>query len=556
MSKIIKILSALIILCASFTVQAAESDPFVAAPGVAVVDTNAGKVQGYIHEDIFTYHGIPYAEAERFMPPTKVKKWPGIRMAMSYGNISSQVIEGNDENTGGEIFLPKRYRNWPQNDDCQNLNIWTPAINDNKKRPVMVWLHGGGFAYGSSSDLTSYDGENLSKKGDVVVVSVNHRLNALGFLDLSAYGGKYKYSGNLGMMDIVASLEWVKENISKFGGDPNNITLFGESGGGAKILTLMGTPAAEGLFHKAIVQSGAVESMGMTLTSVKSSRRVAELTLENLGIKPDEVDKIKDIPYEKLIEAGNRALNQTAQEQKTIGPFGKIALNWAPIMDGDYIPVEPVGNSFATLSKDIPLLIGSNLTEFNTFGYMNADVSKLQSDNKNTWSDDEIKNRLKQQYGNKADGVTKAFSKAYPNTKIADALFVDSMHRKFVLKTATLKADQKGAPVYNYMFTWETPVMGGFMMSYHTAEIPFVFNNIGLAESATGGTKKAYALADKMSSAWINFAKNGDPNGKKLPKWEAFTRENGATMIFDNKSEVKYNHDQELIEILVPGYKY
>lgn len=416
------------------------------------------------------------------MPPQKVAKWQGVKMALTYGDVCPQVPMGGRSFffTGPEMT---------QSEQCLNLNIWAPK-NDGKKRAVMVWIHGGGFQSGASNDLHSYDGENLARSGDVVVVSVNHRLNAMGHLDLSAYGEQYKYSANLGVQDLVASLEWVKENIDKFGGDPANVTIFGESGGGAKVLTLMGTPAAKGLFSKAIVESGAVEKMGMTLTSPKAGMRVAELTLANLGVKPTALDKLKVFTPAQINEAANKALKQTAQEQKLTPLRGQgYGLSWAPTMDGDYIPQEPVGEKYPELSKDIPLLIGSNLTEWESFP-LQLDLANTQKDNRFTWSDSQVEEKLKAKYGNKTAKVIEAFREAYPKRRLADALYVDSFLRAPALKTASLKADQHAAPVYNYIFSWDTPVFNGVPMSYHTAEIAFVFNNIDKMEQATGGAKR------------------------------------------------------------------
>ncbi len=316
----------------------ATNDTIQAGNGIAVVQTQSGEIQGYIHNDILTYKGIPYATAERFMPPKPVENWQGIKMALTYGDVCPQVPMGGRSFffTGPEMT---------ESEQCLNLNVWAPK-NDGKKRAVMVWIHGGGFQSGASNDLDSYDGENLARKGDVVVVSVNHRLNAMGYLDLSAYGKQYKNSANAGIQDLVAALEWVKANAEQFGGDPNNVTIFGESGGGAKVLTLMATPAAKGLFNKAIVQSGAVEKMGMTLTSPKTGQRVAELTLANLGVKPTALNRLNSFTPDQINAAANKALKQTAEEQKITPLRGTgYGLAWAPTMDGDYIPQEPVGKN-------------------------------------------------------------------------------------------------------------------------------------------------------------------------------------------------------------------
>ena len=513
-----------------------------------IATTESGKIQGFIQDEIYTYLGVPYARAERFMAPKKVEKWNGIKQTVTFGTYFSQ---GESMVSSGGWFAGPKLE---MSENSHNLNIWTPGIKDGKKRPVMVWLHGGGFRSGSSAENYFYDGKNLSKTGDVVVVSVNHRLNSLGFLDLSAYGEKYKNSANAGIMDLVASLEWIRDNIEEFGGDPNNVTIFGESGGGAKVLTLMATPAAKGLFHKAISESGAVEEMGMTLLPEKTTRRVAELTLENLGLNAKNVDEIQKIPYEKVMEATEKALAKTAEEQGYKNVLtGQPGLDWAPKLDS-YIPVEPVGEKYSEQSRDIPLLIGTNLTEWETMPFV---LSNNKVENKNTFTNAEIKKKMQEKYGDRAEAIAKEFKKAYPERKAVDALYVDALLRKQTLKTTRLKADQNGAPVYSYIFAWDNPMIDGMAMSFHTAEIPFVFNNIDKIERTLKGREKdAYKLAGKISQVWINFARTGNPNVKGLPKWLPYNTKNGAVMIFDDKSEVKYKHDEELMKLLAPDYNF
>ena len=541
-----KFLAVLVVVLALAGCACAE---ILAGPGIAVVDVEGGKVQGYIRSGIYTYHGVPYAQAERFMPPTKVPAWEGIRLALTYGTMSPQ-----DTSREGDIVPPHYF--WPHGEprilapsfNCQNLNIWTPGLDD-AKRPVMVWLHGGGHMMGAATVEDVYDGENLSRKGNVVVVSVNHRLNVEGFLDLSAYGEKYKDSFNQSTRDIIAALEWIRDNIANFGGDPANVTVFGQSGGGAKVLVLMGTPSAKGLFHKGIVQSGGTEGSGMTLTDKSTSQYVTEITLKNLGIAPDEVDKIIDVPYAELAAASNKALAQVAEERNIVNALGRRSLMWCPVADGEFIPENPAETKFTDLAKDIPLIVGSVLNEWVSMPLL-ADMVNTQSDNKNFWDDAKTGEMLTAKYGDKSGAVVEAFLKAYPYKKKADALYVDSWLRTRAKKVAALKADQQGAPVYSYVFTWETPIMGGYALAYHCSELPFVFNNIALSEMATGGGEKAQALADKMSQAWIDFARTGNPG------WEAYTRENGATMLFDDEPILTYHHDDVLMNILVPDYEY
>ena len=376
---------------------------------------------------------------------------------------------------------------------------------------------------GSAAVEDVYDGENLSRKGDVVVVSINHRLNSLGFLDLSDYDEKF--TANAGMLDIVAALQWIHDNIENFGGDPGNVTVFG--------------------------QSGANENMGMSLPDKEVSLRVAELTLKNLGLTARDVDKLQTLPYSELTAASNAAMNQAASEFGTARVYP--SMGWSPIIDGVNVIQNPVVDGFSPLAENIPLLIGTAANEWTTMELM-ATMDVSQVDNKTNWGDTEVETRLREKFGANTAAVKNAFRAAYPDKPLANALYVDTWLRTRAVKTARIKSDQS-APVYNYVFAWETPVLGGFAMAYHCAEIPFVFNNIALSGEATGATKEAYKLADKISRAWINFARTGNPNAGGLPKWAPFTRESGATMIFDNKSEVRYHHDDELMKILEPDYR-
>ncbi|HEV8505546.1 MAG TPA: carboxylesterase family protein [Chitinophagaceae bacterium] len=509
-------------------------DAVVAGKAVAIVQTEGGKVRGYIHKGIFTYKGIPYAKAERFMAPAKPAIWKDIRSSMTYGPVCPM----DPTTTVNDEFEFPFHHNWGYtNENCQTLNVWTPGINDNKKRPVMVWFHGGGFTAGSYVELPSYDGENVSRKGDVVLVSVNHRLNVLGFLDLSAYGDKYKSSPNAGLLDLVAALDWIKQNIAQFGGDPGNVTIFGQSGGGGKVTSLMNAPSAKGLFHKAIVESGSYLS-GFTEQSI--SKRVAAALLEQLQLQPSQVDSLQTISYERLNAAGKKALSKVAAEikaeGKTVPQFG---LGWGPILDGSFLPYQPTDAAAVEIAKTVPMLVGSTKNEFTPFIPGSRDITM-----------ENAKANLQKKYGDKTDAYIAAVKKAYPETtKPSDYIDIDVFFRPGTISHANLKAVAGAAPVFMYLFCWQSPVMDGMYKAMHCMELPFVFDNIDKCEEMTGGGKEAYALADKMSSAWINFARTGNPGVKKLPNWPAYTQENGATMIFDNKCEVKNNPDKDLLSI-------
>jgi para-nitrobenzyl esterase len=506
--------------------------PMIANSEVARTLTESGDVIGYVHRGIFNYKGIPYAKSERFMPPQKPDKWEDVRSCRSYGpvcpiNIESMILFD-------EMEFAQQHNFWYMKEDaCQNLNVWSPAISDGKKRPVMVWLHGGGYTAGSSCELPSYDGENLSQTGDVVVVSINHRLNVLGFLDLSAVDGKYAQSANVGMMDVVAALEWVHNNIANFGGDPGNVTIFGQSEGDGKVVTLLYSPSAKGLFHKAIIQSGAVGRF----SSKEATQKVGLAIMDELGLKKNEVDKLRDVPYDELLAAGNRAFAKAGQ--------GLGRLGWAPSCDGEFIPLQPGDPGAEELAKDIPLIAGSNQVEFGSFG---GGTELLHADEAT------IIDYLNGRYGDKTDAYVAAFKEAYPSTRMpSDMKDVDLMFRPMLLDFIKLKSSVPGgAPVYNYVFEWNAPHLDGMLKSSHCMEIAFVFNNIARTEEYNGGTPEAYALANKLSKTWATFAWTGNPNNEAMPEWEPFTPDGGATMLFDNHSRLVHNHDKKLMEIAAP----
>ncbi|ACS59808.1 carboxylesterase/lipase family protein [Rhizobium leguminosarum] len=526
------LISALSAMTASIVGAPALAEEFVASQSKTVVETNKGSLVGALDDGIFSYLGVPYAHADRFMPAEEVAPWKGIRPAVTYGE--NCFIPRMKEVAGDELFNPHRYL--PMSEACQFLNIWTPAINDGKKRPVMVWIHGGGFTNGSGIELTSYDGHNLSKDGDVVVVTLNHRLNVLGFLDLSAYGEKYKRTGNASVTDLVAALKWVHDNAAAFGGDPGNVTIFGQSGGGYKVRALMGTPSAKGLFQKAIVQSG---SRSDSVVDQASSRKVAELTLANLGLKAEEIDKLADVDYYDLLAAADKAIKDaTAQGAKDA--------RYAPVQDGDYIPVNPVGTEWVDQAKDIPLMVGNTLNEFETV--INHKAGELLADNKNNWDEDKSEAKLKERFADKSDAVGKAFMAAYPEKKIADAYFLDLRFRPGAIRDLDLKAKQNGAPVYSYMFAYESPVLDGIAMAWHCSELPYVFANAALVKTSTGGGSDALALSRKVSQAWVNFARNGKPSAEGLPDWPAYTTDKPATMVLDKQSRVSVDLDRKLLQ--------
>jgi para-nitrobenzyl esterase len=490
-----------------------------------VVQVTGGKLRGFRDGKTSTFLGIPYAEAERFEMPMAVKPWDGIKSAQAWGPvcpIPEQARPGADE-----FVFPHRY--WLQNEACQVLNIWTQNASASVKKPVMVWMHGGGFTNGSSMESYAYDGKNLSEFGDVVVVSLNHRLNIIGTLDLSAYGAQYENSRSTGMGDLVAALQWVQQNIAQFGGDPGNVTIFGQSGGGSKVTRLMHMPVAEGLFHKGIAQSGGALNYRTVepATAIKRQQAIAAATLKQLGFGSD-IDKLKKVPYKDLIIAGTAAAREVAQAAGGRG-------GWDVIADDKYVMRE-----LCDWADSIPLMAGTVFSEMQ--GTMTRGDGR-----KNEWSQAEIDENLTKAYGEKKAQVVAEFQKAFPRKKVQDVLYFANGSRPGVKQTLAWKLEKSKTPVWNYLFAWEYPVDGG-ITAFHCSEIAFAFHNVNEPHIrvATGGGPVALALQDKVAGAWLSFAKSGNPG----PGFKPWTAAEPNTMVFDTVSESKPLRDDQLITLM------
>ena len=474
-----------------------------------VVSTESGLVKGFDHEGSMGFLGIPYAKVERFMPPQPVAKWDTIRVCDHWGPQAMQILsplQGGGIKAGGS-------------EQCCVLNVWT--TDTKAKKPVMVWLHGGGFDSGTSA----WDpGMKLAQR-DVVVVSVNHRLNILGFLDLSACSEKYKYSGNVGMLDVVQALQWVQKNISQFGGDPSNVTIFGESGGGGKVGTLLCMPPAKGLFHKAIIMSGTI----LNVNTKQMTEELGQAVLKELNIDKKDIDKIKDVPYEELYAAGQRAMAASIGTRK---PGTPMMWGFGPTPDGEVLLQQPFQNGFAKISDNIPIMIGTTFNE----------LQPLRYDKEMTM--DEARRELMKTFGWDTQAYIKAFAEAYPDYTPQDLLSIDWLFRPKTIITADEIAETRQAPTYMYMFTQRSDANKG---SVHGAELKYCFNNINENSEEHPSAK----LADEMSSIWAKFATTGNPNTDCLPDtWHPYTKENGELLELGEKLQFHHNHDRKLAEVI------
>lgn len=490
-----------------------------------IVETTAGRVRGTSERGVETFLGIPYATPPlgdlRFRPPVKPEPWAGVRDALAYGNMAVQspnVFALPDDLL--RMFMLAGRQN--TSEDCLYLNVWASARTEGRAtadRPVLFWCHGGAFITGSGSSPWS-DGANLCRLDDVVIVSFNHRLGALGYLQMEDIAGAdFAGAGLAGMLDIVAALEWVRDNIAQFGGDPRNVTIFGESGGGAKVSVLMAMPSARGLFHKAIIQSGPAVQMADRDDGTKTAREM----LGHLGLDAARAEELRRLPAAKILEAQVKVLAGVSRASFS----DRRRLGFNPVIDGRLFPGGPFAPHAPRTSAHVPLMIGTNKDEMTLFlGHLPwvADATF-----------ESLPESLVPYLGARSDEVVAAYRKAQPRLRpdeIAIAIVSDLGIRMPSLQMAERKAVQHGASVFVYFFAWQTPVLGGRLRSCHTLEIPFVFSNLETAE-LTGNDPGRLRLGEEMSRAWIAFARNGDPNHPGLPVWPPYSPGMRHTMIFD-----------------------
>ena len=512
-----------------------------AAQSSPVVETASGKVRGAVIDGVAAFKTIPYGAptsgANRFMPPRRPASWAGVRDALDYAGHAPQA--GLRPTPRPELAdFSGAPDTSPETEDCLTLNVWTPGLDSAAKRPVMVWLHGGAFSYGTANS-PRLQGSRLARRGDVVVVTVNQRLNIFGFLDLSAIGGAdFAQSGNAGTLDMIAALEWVRDNIARFGGDPGNVTIFGESGGGGKVCTLLAMPSARGLFHRAIVQSGAA----VRLRERDRAARLTEAVLKEVGLSAPQLDRLQALPIAQLLAAVNPAI-------KSIGPAPLPLFDrypFGPVVDGEIVPRHPFDPDAPAVSADVPLLIGDMKDEMASF---------LATDDavwNRTLTEAALRERVAAVAGNHAGQVIETYRRLHPEANPAERLIAtltDSNFRTRSLIVAERRAMQTqaqrtAAPVYMYAFNWETPLFGGRLKAPHALDVPFTFDTLDFT-NATDRSPAAHTLAGTMSGVWAAFARDGRPAHPGIPHWPAYDLTERATMILDTECRIANDPGRE-----------
>lgn len=514
----------------------------VRTPDFPIVRTKQGRLHGYLEDSVYHFYGIRYGRAKRFRMPEPEPAFSGVRDAKSYGYIcpllpEEPLPEDNPMAAPGSSFeMPHVY--WPEKEDCLYLNVWTKSIDPSAKRPVMVWLHGGGYCTGSSIEIPAYNGHNLSSFGDVVIVNLNHRLNCIGFLDLSSLSDRYEYSGCLGLADIVLALKWVHENIRAFGGDPDNVTIAGQSGGGGKAAAMLQMPAADGLYQKVIIQSGLLcKRPGLSLAEEKEHwQRLGERTAEVLGLTAENIEEIERVPYETLAKAAMEA-------GKSLGyPEGMLLLEPSPVENYYIGMASQVG--FREETKKIPVLAGTVLGEFSFMHYLG---------DKTQYTEVEKYNILEQTFQRRTMAVIMSFRRLYPKLDILYALSVDTMFRSQTKTFLKQRAAFAEADCFNYIMTFIIPYLGG-VTPWHCGDIPYVFRNVELEPAHCTGYAYAAELTNLISRAWMSFMKHGNPSTRQL-RWTPFDAKHPDHMLLAEETRPETRDDEELLELIAASQK-
>jgi para-nitrobenzyl esterase len=509
---------------------------------IAVADTQYGKVRGYRLRGIYYFLGIPYGAdtsgANRFMSPQKPKPWTDVYAAIWWGDTAPQNMENRYANKYASFRDHWNYDD--VSEDCLRINVFTPAIKDGQKRPVMLWLHGGGFTNGNSIEHDGYNGENFARFGNAVFCSVNHRLGPLGYTNLAGVGGeKFAASGNVGMLDIVAALEWIRDNITNFGGDPGNVTIMGQSGGGAKVCLLTAMPSARELFHKAVVLSGA----SVRAAEKDYTEKLGLYVLKEAGLTPAQIGKLQEMSWKDYYAIATKAQQKLSAEMPS---GGMMRRGFSPCVDGVVLPQHPYAPEAAPTAANVPMIICSTLNEQSP-SWTDATLETITLN--------QVVEKVKERagfgagFGDKAKEVVNAYAKAFPGRKPVEIWSMVSSNRQSVVALADAKSRQQ-APVFVSWFCWQPPLFDSRMRAFHCVDICFWYYNTDLMLSHTGGGERPRKLSKKMAGYLLQFMRKGDPNGGDLLKWAQYSSEKGETMVFDDVCEVKNDPDREARQAL------